>query len=102
MASIPELNKQLKIQKEIIDYCKLRGAIVFRMNAGSAKYNIKLAPKGTPDLLVVMESRSFWIEIKTPKGKVKPDQEKMHTDLREKGQRVYVCRSVEELIEVIE
>ena len=89
------------IQKEIIDLLKLRGSLVFRMNAGSAKYNVKLAPRGTPDLLAVLPGTAIWLEVKTPKGKVSEDQFNMINDLRDRGELVYVVRSVEDVIRIL-
>ena len=87
-----------EIQKQIIDYCTAKGALVFRMNAGSRNYNNKQAPKGTPDLFVVKKPVAVWVEVKTPTGKVSEVQEKMHDRLRELGQRVIIARSVEDVM----
>jgi len=85
------------IQKDIIDYCRALGGKVFRMNSGQAKYNVKLAPKGTPDLLVLLPHRTLWIEVKKKTGKVSIDQEKMHRELAELGHRVIVARSIDDV-----
>ena len=86
------------IQKSIVDYCTLKGALVFRMNSGKAKYNIKLSPTGTPDLLVVYSSRCLWVEVKTATGKVSDIQKEMHDRLNKMGQRVIVARSIDDII----
>ena len=89
------------IQKSIVDYCTLKGALVFRMNSGQAKYNVKLAPKGTPDLYVVLNKKSVWIEVKTPTGKVSEPQQEMHDRLRGLGQYVLIARCLEDVQGVI-
>ena len=89
------------IQKSIVDYCTLKGALVFRMNSGKAKYNIKLSPPGTPDLLVVYSSRCLWIEVKTPTGKVSEAQQEMHDRLRGLGQYVLIARCLEDVLGVV-
>jgi hypothetical protein len=86
-----------EIQKQIIDYCTAAGCLVFRMNSGSRNYNNKQAPKGTPDLFIVLNRRCVWIEVKTEKGKVSDIQEKMHTRLINMGQRVIVARSLDDV-----
>ena len=90
-----------EIQKSIIDYCTLKGALVFRMNAGSRNYNNKQAPKGTPDLFIVLNQKALWIEVKTEKGKVSEVQEEMHERLNNMGQRVIIARSLDDVIKEI-
>jgi hypothetical protein len=87
-----------EIQKQIIDHCEDMGALVFRMNAGSRNYNNKQAPKGTPDLFVVLNGKAAWIEVKTETGKVSEAQEEMHTRLINMGQRVIIARSIDDVI----
>ena len=92
------------IQKEIIDYLKKIGALVFRMNSGSTKYNVKLAPKGTPDLLTVLcypHNKAIWLEVKTEKGDLRDSQISMITELHNRGQEVYVVRSVEDVVKIL-
>lgn len=90
-----------EIQKEIIDYLRLRGALVFRMNSGSAKYNVKLAPNGTPDILAIMINKTLWIEVKTATGESNKNQKNMHTVLKTMGQHVIVARCLNDVIKVI-
>ncbi len=91
-----------EIQKQIIDYCKSIGGIVFRMNAGGRGYNIKKPPKGTPDLLIVLDRISLWIEVKTKTGIVSKDQIFMHMELVRMGQNVVVARSLDDVIDKIQ
>jgi len=89
---------ELEIQRDIIDFLKVRGAKVYRMNSGKGRYNQKLpgAP-GTPDLFVVERKRCYWVEVKGPEGKLNPEQEREHKELRALGQKVVVARSVDDL-----
>ena len=81
-----------QIQKQIIDALKIAGHLVFRMNAGQTSYNVKLAPKGTPDLLTISpKGKITWIEVKAGKGKLRDSQVVMHHDLKRRGQRVIVA-----------
>ncbi len=96
------MTEEGKIQSDIIKALKTLGALVFRLNSGRAKNNMRLCPKGTPDLLVIFNNLILWVEVKTPTGKLNDDQKIMHEKLKAKGQRVIVCRSVADLIAEIE
>jgi len=88
---------ETEIQKQIIDFLKALSFIVFRMNAGKGRHNQYLAPKGTPDLLVIGRGRTLWIEVKTATGTVSADQKIMHDKLAAEGQTVIIARSVEDV-----
>ena len=65
--------------------------------------------RGIPDLCLPVPKRSqghiiysaLYVEVKTPKGRVTPEQRACHEFLREKGYRVEVVRTVEEGITAI-
>lgn len=90
---------EAEIQKDVIRYLELQGYLVFRMNAGQAKNNVKMAPAGTPDLMAVgqglLRGQVLWIEVKGPRGKVSADQADMIKRLRMAGQDVRVVRGVD-------
>lgn len=86
-----------EIQKQIIDYLRLSGFIVFRMNSGQAKNNVKLCPPGTPDLFAVGPKGGVWIEVKTESGKLRQAQVDMIAELKRYCQKVTVARSVEDV-----
>lgn len=91
---------EIEIQKEIVKAMEALGHKVFRMNSGRGRYNQHLCEPGTPDLLVVaMKGYSFWLEIKTPKGKLSPEQVAMHAELERRGQRVLVARGISDVIQ---
>lgn len=89
------------IQKEIIDYCKALGGKVFRMNSGQVRYNVKLSPTGTPDLLAILPNKTLWIEVKKKTGIVSDKQKQMHSELIGLGQCVIVARSVDDVMKVV-
>lgn len=93
--------REAEIQKQIIDVLKLHNALVFRLNSGQRNNNVKLCPNGTPDILAILPTQTLWIEVKAPKGKLRPTQGEMHAQLQERGQRVIVARSVDDVIEAI-
>jgi len=52
---------------------------------------------GVPDLMLIFGGKPYFIEIKTPLGKLSRSQQEMHARLRAAGAQVAVCRSVEEV-----
>lgn len=90
-----------QIQKQIIDYLKLSGYLVFRMNSGKARNNIRLCPPGTPDLLAINGRKNVWIEVKTKNGKLNEDQIYMHDELARRYEKVIVVRSLNDVREYI-
>ena len=71
-------------------------------------YVIRMPPsiytsgKGIPDLYACKKGVSVWIEVKTPKGKLSPSQERITRLLDEAGANVIIARSVDYAIEKAE
>ena len=85
------------MQRDIIAVCEAAGAIVIRMNAGKGRNNQRLAPAGTPDLLVIGKHHTVWIEVKAEDGKLRQVQSQMIEALRERGHTVAVARGVDDI-----
>ena len=86
---------EAQIQSGIIKHYRSLGCLVLRLNSGRSQFNVWMCPPGTPDLLVLHPKDGlFWIEVKSPKGKLTHVQESLHKRLRELGQTVYVMREV--------
>lgn len=49
-------------------------------------------PKGFPDLILIKHGRTAYAELKTEKGKVSPDQQRVHEELAMCGVPVFVWR----------
>ena len=91
-----------EIQKQVIAYLKVCGFMVYRMNSGYVKKNVKLSPPGTPDILVISPyGKIYWLEIKTATGQLRDSQKEMHEKLRSYGQEILVIRSVKDVQEII-
>jgi len=91
-----------EIQRDIKKYLEDAGFRVYRMNSGYLKKNVKLAPPGTPDLMVISPfGKTTWIEVKTETGKVSDIQLVMHIILASYGQLVIIARSVEDVKEIV-
>jgi hypothetical protein len=91
-----------EIQSDIIALLESHGALVIRMNAGRGRYNQRLAPAGTPDLLALLETgETIWIEVKTPTGKLRPEQVAMHERLCDMGHTVIIARGVDDVLDAL-
>lgn len=78
------------------------GFAVFRTNVGKVRmpdgrwFNTGL-PKGHPDLYAVRNGKIYYIEVKTPTGKVSTEQEHFIATMRDRyGCVAGVVRSVED------
>ena len=91
---------ETEIKKEISDYLKACGYKVYRMQAGRISKNMHNNEAGTPDLFCVgRHGNCFWVEVKTPTGKLRPAQVEHIADLIERGQFVLVASSIQEVAE---
>jgi len=55
---------------------------------------------GMPDLCI--PRWSLWIEVKSGRGKLSPDQEQAIAELRADGQAVYICHSIDDCMAAVE
>ena len=85
-----------------------KGFAVFRANVGKVQmkdgrwFSVGL-PKGFSDLFAVKNGRVYFLEVKTPTGKVRPEQTHFLKIMRERyGCRAGIARSVEDAIELCE
>lgn len=58
-------------------------------------------PKGFTDLLFIDSQGCAFIEVKTPRGKLREEQEKFINLMRSYGHRAGVARSVEDALKII-
>lgn len=119
MTKLPE--KESSIQSAIIQYLEMRGFKVIRINSGAVRIGergrsfVKLAPAGTPDLLVLPQYQEirkmhytthpqdmFWIECKTVKGVLNANQISVHNDYALRGVQVIVARSIDDVMKYLE
>ena len=91
------------IQSHIIQYMTMRNWFVMRLNSGMVenKYGgrIRLAPAGTPDLLLIKDGKILFIEVKSAIGKITPLQEEFAEKLRSYGAEVILSRGIDDLQE---
>lgn len=94
---------QNKIREALSPY-----AVIFRANVGSGvtydgRHFDTGLPKGFSDLFGFRKSdgKAIFIEVKTPKGKVSPEQENFLKCMKKYGAVAGVCRSPEEALQLI-
>lgn len=82
--------------------------VCFRANVGKVKmfngrYFDTGLPKGFSDLFGVRSSdgKAFFIEVKTEKGRVRPEQEKFIQSMKSKGAIAGVCRSINDVEDLL-
>lgn len=98
-----EHNIQNRIRAALSPY-----AVIFRANVGTAytadgRYFTTGLPKGFSDLFGFRRSdgRAIFIEVKTPKGRVRPEQQKFIEVMQSFGVIAGVCRSVDDALKLI-
>jgi len=98
MTTLPRFTER-HIQCQIVDYLRATGWLVLETYFGSSRGGSVWLTKGIPDLYAIKRGRHIWIEVKTPNGRVRPQQSAVHDQLRAQGAEVYVIRSIEQLRE---
>ena len=97
-----------RIQSEIMIELSKRGHKVFRANAGKVQDArtgtwIKLLPRGFSDLFgFKSDGTAIFIEVKTPVGKLRPEQIKFRDAVMEYPVIYGVARSAQEAVDIIE
>ena len=92
-----------EIQKDIIDYLKIRQIKAWRTNAGKARNNIRLAPRFTSDIIGYLPNGLFLgIEVKKMGENPTDGQRKWLDDALSCGCAVCVARSVEDVEKFLE
>jgi hypothetical protein len=56
---------------------------------------------GVPDILIISDGRPYFIELKTARGTLSASQKETIRRLREAGAQVQICRSLEDVRDVI-
>jgi hypothetical protein len=57
--------------------------------------------KGIPDILILFAGRCHWIELKSPDGKLSPEQKDCHEAIVSAGGAVTVARSVDHVSDAL-
>ena len=90
--------RERDIQKQITEY--LNYALPWWMKAHAGRrHGVLLAPAGTPDIIGYdHDGYVVFIEVKTPNGRLTPEQEQFRKDVLNNGGAIYIlARSVEDV-----
>jgi hypothetical protein len=97
------------IQTTIKQYCNYNNILCFAMPNGQVRN--KLIGKylkaegvlaGASDLIVVLNNKVIFVEVKTSTGRQQPTQRDFENKLKELGQDYRIVRSLDEFIELID
>lgn len=101
--------KESDIQKQILEYLKAKGYLVWRNYVGPVLQGNKRFTKnpmaGLPDILGICRNRPgvlFGIEVKTEEGVLSEKQKNWILDLKSHGALVFVADNIEIVIKVME
>lgn len=108
MASHANPKLEHDIQNEIRLWCGEHDLLAFRVNTGSGytpdgrRFSTGV-PSGFPDVIVLTNNgKIIFVECKARYGRVRPDQELLHRELRKRKFTVLVPKSLEQFIKEIE
>lgn len=73
-------------QQQIVDLCKLLHLRYYHT------HDSRRSTAGFPDLVIVGENQTIFVEIKTQTGKVRKEQREWLTALAHSGQKAYLWR----------
>ena len=83
--------KEGEILKQVRDYLRWRGWKVYRIQQGLGCH------RGMSDLICVKDGKVLFLEIKTPKGKLSPHQEKFRDEIQDAGNIYLWVSSLEQI-----
>jgi len=97
--------KESIIQQQICDYLSLQG--IFYFSIPNEHYNISHGQRvtlqkmglvsGMPDLCILHNGTAYFLEVKNETGKASKQQLIIHKALTDKGYKVVIVRSVEDV-----
>lgn len=85
MSAPPPMSEE-QFQRRILDYCQMRGLLVFHDR------DSRRNQAGFPDLVIVGPHHVLFRELKTDKGRIRPEQVTWLRSLRQAGQDARVWR----------
>ena len=97
-----------ELHASVVEYLKLaaRPGVVFHHSPNEGRRGWKAqrdvkthgVHKGWPDLEILHDGRTYFLELKSLKGRVTPAQKACHQQISDAGFEVAICRSVDEVI----
>lgn len=95
---------EAQVQATIVQWLELKG-YVFTVTDAERSWNRngtvrrkRRIVRGWPDLTLVIEGRAVFVEVKSSKGRLSPEQIACHARLREAGALLILARSLDDVI----
>lgn len=101
-----KLGAEDRLQLAVLDYIEvvLPHALIFHVPNGGRrsltegrKFKMLGVRAGTPDLVLVQDGRTYFFELKSPTGRLSPEQHRFGEDARIAGAGWAVIRSVDDV-----
>lgn len=92
------------IQSLILEALDRAGALAIRVNSGLVKLggrHVRLAPKGTSDIIALYRGWYLAIEVKRPGESLSDEQRAFLVDVEECGGKAVVAYSVEDVVSAL-
>jgi hypothetical protein len=93
------------IQKEIINYCKLNNILIFCVPNEATRNNSKFIGMGVlagvSDLILVLQNRVIFVELKNHKGIQSEKQKAFESKVDNLGHQYIIIRSIDEFKKLI-
>ena len=96
---------EFTIQCEIINFCKIENILCFSVPNEATRNNSKFLAmgvlSGVSDLVLVLDSKVLFIELKTETGNQSETQKKFENNVSKLGHEYHICRSLTEFKKII-
>jgi VRR-NUC domain len=97
--------KESDIQRQILDYLRLKRIFHFRNNSGAfaGEYKgkqrfFRFGAAGSPDIICVIAGQFVGIEVKAPKGRMSDHQKEFQEKLEAAGGKYILAYSLEDVL----
>jgi len=94
--------KETEIQKQILDYLRLKKVFCYRQNSGAFKtqsgHFYRFGTAGSPDIIAVINGKYIGIEVKLPKGRQSQSQKDFQKQLENAGGEYILARNLSDII----
>lgn len=84
--------RESRLEAKVCKYLQQRGCFTHKVNA-------QLYP-GFPDRIVIHKDFSFYLELKTPLGRLSKGQKLIHGIIKDRGILVFTISSMEQIEEI--
>jgi hypothetical protein len=94
--------KESDVQRQILDYLKLKRIFHYRNNSGvfvdANKHFYPFGATGSPDIICVLNGRYVGIQVKAAKGKQSVHQKEFQNHLEAAGGKYILARDLDDVI----